>query len=172
MNATELAAARSRLLIVVAEMLEVLYGSSVVRVLSTLKPMEMKPGGARVPGTSYELSAEVAARTMRELLALSGDHADELLKTLATADIAAREATLVGKPPPALSNLYPHCVAAENITLHDAAVRLYRAAEKILSLTQLQRIDEQLLRWLEVPEEMDATPVQQFVARFVRNAPP
>ncbi len=53
-------------------LLEALYEPAAVPVLATLKPADMRPGGARVPGTSYELEAPQATRVMRELLALRG----------------------------------------------------------------------------------------------------
>src|SRR5690606_19047045 len=87
---------RQRLLAVTAALLESLYDAGAVAVLATLRPTDMRPGGARVPGTSYELEAGNAARAMRELLALRGVQADPLLQALAQADQVARYAVLAG----------------------------------------------------------------------------
>jgi hypothetical protein len=175
MNAEEAALARQRLLVVVAMMLEALYQESAVKVLATLKPADMRPGGARVPGTSYELPAATAVRAMQQLLALAGGRADAVLAQLADADIEARMASLSGRAPPELHTLYVHCtadIAASGSDSLDAAMRrLYGAAEKIFTLTHMRRIDEQLHQWHADPASIDRMPVQAFVARFIRNAP-
>jgi 2-methylcitrate dehydratase len=175
-NAEATALARQRLLVTVATMLEVLYEPKAVQVLATLRPADMRPGGARVPGTSYELPAATATRAMQQLLALGGGHADALLAALAAADIEARLASLTGKTPPAVSSLYAHCTAdiaaPGSDTLEGAMQRLYRAAEKVFTLTHMRRIDEQFHKWSAQPDSIDDMPVQQFVARFIRNAPP
>jgi 2-methylcitrate dehydratase len=176
MNPEATALARQRLLVTVATMLEALYEPTAVQVLATLRPADMRPGGARVPGTSYELPAATATRAMQQLLALGGGRADALLAALADADIEARLASLSGKTPPVLASLYPHCtaetVAPGSDTLENAMLRLYRAAEKIFTLTHMRRIDEQFHQWTAQPASIDSMPVQQFVARFIRNAPP
>ncbi len=176
MNAEETALARQRLLVTVATMLEVLYEPKAVQVLATLRPADMRPGGARVPGTSYELPAATATRAMQQLLALGGGRADAVLAALAAADIEARLASLTGKTPPVVSSLYAHCTtdisAQGSDTLEGAMQRLYRAAEKIFTLTHMRRIDEQFHKWSAQPASIDSMPVQQFVARFIRNAPP
>lgn len=166
---------RQRLLVVTGMLLEALYEPSVVPVLATLKPADMRPGGARVPGTSYELEAARATQIMRELLALRGGKADALLVALAEADIAARHAVLAGKEPPRLADLYRYCTAdmaaPGSEALEPALKRLYVAAGRIFTLTQLRRIDALCFEWKNHPEVLDATPVQQFIARWVRNAP-
>lgn len=164
-------AARPQLLGAVAAMLEALYEPTAIPVLAALKPGDMRSGGARVPGTSYELPAPIAARAMRELAALRGATADALFTQLAEADVVARLAVLKGREPPALASLYAHCPPATGSTLTEAMQRLYRAAAQIFTVTQLRRIDEQCQQWLAMPASLDATPVQQFVARFVRNCP-
>jgi 2-methylcitrate dehydratase len=169
------AAARQRLLVVTGMLLEAMYEPSAATVLATLKPADMRPGGARVPGTSYELEPAQATRVMCELLASSGVKAEALLAALAEADIAARLAALTGKEPPQLAALYPYCTAktaAEGSESLDAALkRLYVAANRIFTVTQMRRIDELCFQWKQQPELLDATPVQQFVARWVRNTP-
>lgn len=170
------AAPRQRLLVVTAMLLEALYEPTAVQVLRTLRPQDMRSGGARVPGTSYELPAATAAKTMRALLAQRGGHADDLLAALAEADIEARLAALVGRAPPVMASLYPHCtpgIATEGTESLPAALRrLYIAAQKIFTLTHMRRIDKQCFAWSERPAAVDEMPVQQFIAGFVRNAPP
>jgi hypothetical protein len=169
------AATRPRLLAVSAALLEALYDPGAVPVLATLKPADMRPGGARVPGTSYELEPANAARAMRELLALRGVQANALLEALAQADQVARYAVLAGEPPPTLALLYPHCTrdisAAGSLSLAAALKALLTAAERIFTPTQSRRIAGlcQLVR--EEPARLDSIPVQQYVAGFVRNSP-
>jgi hypothetical protein len=175
MNPEQTALARQRLLVTVAMMLEALYEQTAVQVLATLRPADMRPGGARVPGTSYELAAATATRAMQQLLALAGGRADALLAALAEADIEARMASLAGRAPPEVASLYAHCAdiaAAGSETLESAMRRLYLAAERIFTLTHMRRIDEQFHQWSADPAGIDRTPVQRFVARFIRNAPP
>jgi hypothetical protein len=175
MNTEDIALARQRLLVTVAMMLEALYEHTAVQVLSTLRPADMRPGGARIPGTSYELPAPTAARAMQQLLALAHGRADALLAAMAEADVEARMASLSGRPPPELGSLYAHCadiVAAGSETLESAMRRLYLAAEKIFTLTHMRRIDEQFHKWSAEPAGIDRMPVQLFIARFIRNAPP
>jgi hypothetical protein len=169
------AIARQRLLVVTAQLLEALYEPAATQVLATVKPADMRPGGARVPGTSYELEAAQATQVMCALLALRGGQADALLAAIAEADITARLAVLTGKEPPLLAVLYPYCnakTAAEGSDSHESALkRLYVAASRIFTVTQMRRIDELVYQWKQQPERLDAVPVQQFVARWVRNTP-
>jgi hypothetical protein len=164
---------RQRLLVVTGMLLEAIHEPTAVPVLATLKPADMRPGGARVPGTSYELEAAQATRVMRELLALRNGRADALLAALAEADVVARRAVLAGKDPPRLEDLYRYCTAdiaaAGAEALEPALQRLYVAADKLFTLTQMRRIDALCFEWKEHPEELDAMPVQQYVARWVRN---
>ena len=64
--------ARQRLLVVMSTLLESLHESAAVPVLATLKPHYMQSGGARIPGTSYELTVARAAEAMEKLLLLRG----------------------------------------------------------------------------------------------------
>jgi len=174
MNAEREAAARHRVLVVTGILLEALYEQAAVPVLATLKPAHMWPGGARVPGTSYELEAPQATRVMRELLALRGAREDALVAALAEADIAARAAVLAGREPPRLASLHPYCAGKllPGCESAEAALkRLYTAAERIFTLTQMRRIDAACCEWRQQPVLLDAMPVQQFVARWVRNTP-
>lgn len=170
-------AARQRLLVVMAALLEGLYDNAAVKVLETLKPADMRSGGARVPGTSYELPPRTAARAMQQLLAIRGVvTANALTEALADADVAARHAALTGQPPPVMGGLYPLCTQELAIegsdSLRAALLRLYVVCEKMFTLTHMRRIDEMLYEWGQSPEKMDGMPVQKFIAQFVRNAPP
>lgn len=169
------AATRPRLLAVTSALLEALYDPASVQVLATLRPADMHPGGARVPGTSYELEPATATRTMRALLALRGVRADALIQALAQADQVARYAVIAGQPPPTLASLYQHCtrdITATGSDGLDAALKgLLAAAEKIFTPTQSRRIAQlcQLVRG--APAQLDVIQVQQYVAGFVRNSP-
>lgn len=177
MNIEADAAARQRLLVVLAALLEGLYDNTAVKVLETLKPADMRSGGARIPGTSYELPPRTAARAMQQLLALRGvKNANALVEALADADVAARHAALTGQQPPVIGSLYPLCtgeLALEGSdSLRASLLRLYAVCEKMFTLTHMRRIDELLFDWGQSPQVVDATPVQKFIAQFVRNAPP
>src|SRR5690606_7219003 len=127
-----------------AALLDALYDQAAVQVLATLRPADMRPGGARVPGTSYELEADNAARAMRELLALRGVSADALVQALAQSDLVARYAVLAGQPPPTLATLYQHCTrdiqapGAESLDAALAAVRA--AADRLFTPNHARRI--------------------------------
>ncbi|MFO1505233.1 MAG: hypothetical protein U1F39_15705 [Steroidobacteraceae bacterium] len=169
--------ARQRLLVVLAAMLEGLYDDAAVKVLATLKPSDMRSGGARIPGTSYELPPRTAARAMQQLLAIRGvAAANSLTEALADADVAARQAALTGKPPPVVGTLFALCGADLALdgsdSLRSALLRLYTVCEKLFTLTHMRRIDELLFEWGQSPRQLDSMPVQKFIAQFVRNAPP
>jgi hypothetical protein len=177
MNPEDTAAARQRLLITLAALLEALYDHSAVQVLSTLKPADMRSGGARIPGTSYELPPRTAARAMQQLLTLRGSAmAAPLLEALADADVAARAAALSGLAPPTMSSLYSLCTAELDSpgsdSIRSTLLRLFQVCEQMFTLTHMRRLDELLYNWGQAPQEIDAMPVQRFIAQFVRNAPP
>jgi hypothetical protein len=171
------ALARQRLIVLVAALLEGLYDDAAVPVLETLKPADMRSGGARIPGTSYELPPRTAARAMQQLLAIRGvTRADALLDALADADVAARHAALTGHQPPVVGSLYALCTPDLSLegseSLRSALLRLYVVCEKMFTLTHMRRIDQMLFEWGQSPRLVDAMPVQKFIAQFVRNAPP
>jgi hypothetical protein len=171
------AVARQRLLVVLAAMLEGLYDEAAVKVLETLKPADMRSGGARIPGTSYELPPRSSAQAMQQLLAIRGvSAANELTQALADADVLARHAALTGQPPPVMSSLYGLCtpeLALEGSdSLRGSLLRLYIVCEKLFTLTHMRRIDEMLYAWGQSPQQLDDMAVQKFIAQFVRNAPP
>ncbi|MEO8306995.1 MAG: hypothetical protein ABI616_03020 [Pseudomonadota bacterium] len=168
------AIARQRLLVVMATLLESLHESTAVPVLATLNPGHMQSGGARIPGTSYELTAARAAKAMEELLLLRGAVPQGLCAAFAQADLDARFAALTGKDPPRVSSLYSYCTnvvdAGESFPL--TLLRLLEAVEAIFTPQQARRLDNLLYAWGQAPLELDAMPVQRFVAQFVRNAAP
>jgi hypothetical protein len=171
----ETAAGRQRLLALVATLLDALYDPAAVRVLATLKPANMRPGGARIPGTSYELDVDTAVRAMRELLAMRGVRADALLQALAIADQDARLAVLTGRPQPTLASLYPHCTpdmatpASDNLAA--ALGALTSSCEKLFTPTHARRIASFCQELAAQPARIDAMPVQVFIAGLVRNTP-
>lgn len=166
---------RQRLLAVSAALLDALYDARAVPVLATLRPADMRPGGARVPGTSYELEADNAARAMRELLALQDVQADALVQALAQADQVARYAVLTGQAPPTVSTLYQHCTRdlapPGSESLEAALGALQDAAGRLFTPGQARRIAALCAHIGAEPQGLDAMPVQQYVAGFVRNAP-
>lgn len=169
--------ARQRLVTLLAALLEGLYDDAAVKVLETLKPTDMRSGGARIPGTSYELPPRTAARAMQQLLAIRGvNEGQAFADALADADVAARAAALSGQQPPVVGSLYPLCTPALALqgseSLRAALLRLYTVCEKMFTLTHMRRIDEMLVEWGQSPQLIDAMAVQKFVAQFVRNAPP
>lgn len=169
------AAPRQRLIAVSAALLDALYEPAAVPVLATLRPADMRPGGARVPGTSYELEPPTAARAMRELLALRAVQADALVQALADADRIARYAMLAGHAPPQVKTLYQHCTrdiaTAGSDSLEAGLAALTAAAGKLFTPTHASRIATWAAQLREDPAKLDMMPVQQFVATFVRNAP-
>jgi len=169
------AVTRQRLLAISALLLESLYDANAVQVLATLRPADMRPGGARVPGTSYELEVDNAARAMRELLALRQVKADALLQALAQSDLVARYAVLAGQAPPTLATLYQHCTPDARLPASDsldaALGALQAAADKLFTPSQSRRIGALCQQVRERPGSLDAMPVQQYIAGFVRNAP-
>lgn len=167
---------RQRLLVVLATLLEALYDDKAVQVLSTLKPTDMRSGGARIPGTSYELPPRTATSAMQQLVEMRGClAAGPLLAALADADVAAREAVLIGRLPPQMVNLYPLCTAELALpgseSMRAALLRLFQICERMFTLTHMRRLDELLYNWGQAPHEIDDMPVQKFIAQFVRNAP-
>jgi hypothetical protein len=166
--------ARQRLLVVLSTLLESLHEPAAVSVLATLQPGYMQSGGARIPGTSYELSVPRAAEAMDKLLALRGAVPPGLCPAFAQADMDARFAALAGKDPPRVSSLYPFCtdVVDAGQSFPRVLLRLLDAVEAIFTPQQARRLDLLMYSWGQAPLELDEMPVQQFVAQFVRNAAP
>ena len=171
---SSLSNARSCVVVSLAALLEALRETAAIKELSGLKPSGMLPGGARVPGTSYELPTDVAAQLMARLTVGRGEAPLALLQALARADAEARQAVLTGAAPPLIGSLYVHCAGspAGAVPFETALQRLMSAADALFTPTQAQRLDDLLADWEEAPALLDALPVQRFVAQFVRNAPP
>jgi hypothetical protein len=169
-----LASQRVCLLLSLASLLEALREDAAVKELAGLKPGNMLPGGARVPGTSYELPTDVAALLMARLTMSRGEAPLAVLQALARADAEARHALLTGIAPPPVSSLYMHCPQGPQggMDFNAALRRLMKAAEALFTPTQALRLDELLASWEDEPATLDEMPVQRFVAQFIRNAPP
>jgi hypothetical protein len=165
---------RQRLLVVLATLLESLHEPTAVPVLATLSPGAIRSGGARIPGTSYELAAEQAIEAMDRLLAMRGPVPPKLLEALAHSDIDARFAAITGREPPRVNSLYQYCTAevAAGESLPQVLLRLLDAVEAMFTPQQARRLDHLLYEWGQSPQELDSMPIQQFVAQFVRNAAP
>lgn len=170
-----LAVARSAVLDAVATVMLSLREHHVGQVLARIPPTAMLPGGARVVGTSYELEPAMAAALMSSVVGEEGAQFGRLLRALAKGDADARMAVLKGTAPPTVSALYPHC---EGIPLppggrpEQAFGKLANAIEGMWGPRQVQKLLEQIDRWIANPAELDELPLQRFVAQFVRNAPP
>jgi hypothetical protein len=166
--------ARQRLLVLMSTLLESLHEPAAVAVLATLKPGYMQSGGARIPGTSYELSVERAAEAMQALLALRGAVPPGFCAAFAQADLDARYAALAGRNPPRVSSLYSYCTRDVDAgqSFPRVLLRLLDAVEAMFTPQQARRLDDLLYSWGQAPLELDEMPVQQFVAQFVRNAAP
>ena len=167
--------ARSAVLNSIARVLEALREPDAVQVLARLPSTAMLPGGARVVGTSYELEPAMAAALMTSLVGTDGALLGRLLRALAKGDADARQAVLKGTAPPPVQALYAHCdgiPAAPGERPQQAFGRLATAVEGMWGPLQVRRLLEQIDRWIASPGELDAMPLQRFVAQFVRNAPP
>ena len=169
-------AARIVLLNTIALLLETLRRPEAAQELGRLPPHGMLPGGARVVGTSYELPTPIAAQLMIGLATLQEAAPAGLLTALAEGDAAARAAVLKGTLPPLVESLYPQCAGIEvpeaSGSWADAIERLSRVLEEMFPPGRIRKQFELLDRWFEQPIELDAMPLQKFIAQFVRNAPP
>jgi hypothetical protein len=170
-----LAVARSAVLDAVATVILSLREHRAGQVLARVPPTAMLPGGARVVGTSYELEPAMAAALMSSVVGDEGARFGHLLRALAKGDADARMAVLKGTAPPTVSALYAHC---DGIPLpaggrpEQAFGKLATAIEGMWGPRQVQKLLEQIDRWIANPAELDELPLQRFVAQFVRNAPP
>lgn len=174
--APEVPPARAALLHAVAALLEALQRDDAVAVLRGLSPRDMQPGGARVPGTSYELAPALAAQVMVRLAALAGTAAPTLFAALAQGDAAARQALVRGSAPPVVASLYPHCAGVAQPPLaagfEGGVQRLAEAVQACFTPSHARRLRVLLGQWQDQPQGLDELPLQRFVAQFVRNAPP
>ena len=95
-----------------ASLLESLHEPTAVPVLATLGPGDMRAGGARIPGTSYELTPERATEAMVAAAGISRRlSARACLRRWPRRTWMARYAALTGADPPRVSSLYVHCTA-------------------------------------------------------------
>jgi hypothetical protein len=126
------------------------------------------PGGARVPGTSFELPLAEAASRLQLLLGAAGP-------LLAAADFKARQAILEGAVPPAMHELFAEMASLRGAgRLQDAEAPLdaaegaarFRAAVAALYPPKQQPRVQGLF---DDPDALDAMPVQAFMAALVRN---
>jgi 2-methylcitrate dehydratase len=96
------------------------------KLLGPIVPGASMPGGARVPGTSYELDPVQAAFSIGAMIrwldfndtwlaAEWGHPSDNLGAILAVADYSARQARMHGKPPPTVRDLLTAMVKAHEI---------------------------------------------------------
>jgi hypothetical protein len=171
-----LAMARCAVLDAVAAVLGSLRLMSAARMLACLPSAAMQPGGARIPGTSYELEPAQAAAVMIDLIGETGARFAPLLRALAAGDVAARSAILRGAPSPTVASLYPHAAdispSSPEDEMQTACERLTRAIEALWEARQARALLERVNRWAANPADFDHLPLQYFIAQFVRNAPP
>jgi 2-methylcitrate dehydratase PrpD len=108
--------ARSGFMEALARAFSVLRSRNGTRLLGPLVPGAMMPGGARVPGTSFELDPVQGAFSIGVLVKdPRAPLADNLGGILATADYLARKAIMEGKAPPTLHDLLVALVKAHQI---------------------------------------------------------
>jgi len=118
------------------------------------------PGGARVPGTCFELSVEQAATDIALLLCwpdAPDATAVQLAQALAQADAQARAAVLCGEVPMTVGDLIRQLRAAP--TQPAAWMQATAAAEDASAVAALFDDEERLVQM----------PVQRFVAALVRH---
>jgi 2-methylcitrate dehydratase len=123
-------AARCTLLDALATLFEGLADPDRARLLGPLVPGATLPGGARVPGTPYELEPSHAAFNLAVLLhraadatAIDGPHqrCDGLAALLAVADYQARLASLHARPGPLMGDVFAAMLKAQAIQVALAA---------------------------------------------------
>jgi hypothetical protein len=177
--------ARGAVLDAVAAVMTSLCDSRAASVLASIPHTAMRPGGARVIGTSYELEPAMAAAVMMRLIGKDdeGDGGDDeaaplsaLLHALTQGDADARIAVLKGAQPPAVLSLYPHAAGFTPLRSDalpgEACHRLANSIQRMWSAPQVQQRLEQINQWASNPATLDHMPLQRFIAQFVRNTPP
>src|SRR5580700_7999035 len=106
--------------------LQALKYPACTKLLGPVVPGASMPGGARVPGTSYELDPVQAAFSIGAMIrwldfndtwlaAEWGHPSDNLGAILAVSDYLGRQARMHGKPPPTVRNLLTAMVKAHEI---------------------------------------------------------
>ena len=139
---------------------------------------QSEPGGARIPGTSFELVPGSAAAAMVTLLNGCGDvpFVQRLAETLAQADAASRAAPGHGQTGPLMEEVLAGCgvAAAPSPSQADGAVPAHTLASAVDALASAMRpqfrTDEaqRVLACFEQPGALAAMPVRDFMALLVR----
>jgi len=139
---------------------------------------QSQPGGARIPGTSFELAPAAAAAAMAALLQGYGDAAfvQRFAETLAQADAASRAAPGHGQTGPLMGEVLAVCgtgfamSAYEIQTIAPALPMDATLAALAASLAAQFRPDEarRVLACFEQPGALAAMPVRDFMALLVR----
>ena len=127
-----------------------------------------QPGGARIPGTSFEATPASAAQAIAVLLQSYGDAAfvQRFAETLAQHDAASRAAPGHGHDGPLMAEVLAVCVPP-SVSVPDDVAPLAALA----SALQLQFRPEEAQRVLacfENPQALSAMPVRDFIALLVR----
>ncbi len=143
---------------------------------------QSEPGGARIPGTSFELAPASAAAAMVTLLHRCGTGHDDgpfvqrLAETIAQADAASRAAPGQGQIGPLMEEVLAVCgvAAAPSPSQADGAVPAHTLASAVGALASSMqpqfRTDEaqRVLACFEQPGALAAMPVRDFMALLVR----
>jgi hypothetical protein len=139
---------------------------------------QSQPGGARIPGTSFELAPAAAAEAMVALLQDYRDatFAQRFAETLAQADAASRAAPGHGQTGPLIAEVLAVCstgLARPTDEMHSTALvppMEAALAELATSLITQFRPDEanRVLACFANPVALAAMPVRDFMALLVR----
>ena len=139
---------------------------------------QSQPGGARIPGTSFELAPAAAAAAMAALLQGYGDAAfvQRFAETLAQADAASRAAPGHGQTGPLMGEVLAVCgtgfaMSAYEIQTSAPALPMDATlAALAASLAAQFRPDEarRVLACFANPVALAAMPVRDFMALLVR----
>ena len=137
-----------------------------------------QPGGARIPGTSFELAPTVAAGAMAALLERHCDatFAQRFAETLAQADAASRAAPGYGQTGPTMTEVLALCgvAAAPSPSTAGSAVPAHTLASAVGALASAMRPqfradeEQRVLACFEQPSALAAMPVRDFMALLVR----
>ena len=129
---------------------------------------QSQPGGARIPGTSFELAPAAAAAAMAALLQDYGDavFVHRFAETLAHKDAVSRAAPGHGQDGPLMAELLVVCVPPSVSAPDDVA-----PLAALASALQFQFRPEEAQRVLACfknPDALAAMPVRDFIALLVR----
>ncbi len=129
---------------------------------------QSQPGGARIPGTSFELAPAAAAVAMAALLQGYGDAAfvQRFAETLTHKDSASRVAPGYGQDGPLMAEVLAVCMPPSVAAPDDVAplVALASALQFQFRPEEAQRV----LACFENPAGLVAMPVRDFMALLVR----